>query len=114
MTGRLLKASRTRLRFSASLAISLMVVLQLHGCARLPHYETRPEPASQKETGTLPEDPARQFEIALHNIYANLLARSIPTEVFPEFELSMIGGMVVLTQSSTGRITLFFESRMLK
>jgi rare lipoprotein A len=51
MTGRLLKASRTRLRFSATLAISLMVVLQLHGCARLPHYETRPEPASQKETG---------------------------------------------------------------
>lgn len=51
MTGRVLKVSRTCLRFSATLTIPLMVVLQLHGCARLPHYESRSEPASQKETG---------------------------------------------------------------
>jgi rare lipoprotein A len=51
MTGRVLKASRACLRFRAALAISLLVVLQLQGCARLPHYESRSEPASQKETG---------------------------------------------------------------
>jgi rare lipoprotein A len=51
MIKRELKGSRTYLRFGAALAICLVLVLNLQGCARLPHYETRPELSSHKETG---------------------------------------------------------------
>lgn len=51
MIKRELKGSRAYLRFGAALAISLVLVLNLHGCARLTRYETRPELSSHKETG---------------------------------------------------------------
>jgi peptidoglycan lytic transglycosylase len=51
MIRRVFNGSRAYLRFGAALAMSLVLVLNLHGCARLPHYETRPESTGHKETG---------------------------------------------------------------
>ena len=51
MIRRKLKGSRAYLRFSAAIAISLVLVLHLYGCARLPHYETGHESTGHKETG---------------------------------------------------------------
>jgi rare lipoprotein A len=51
MIKRALKELRACLRFSAALAVSLVVALNLHGCARLTRLEIPPESTSHKETG---------------------------------------------------------------
>jgi len=51
MIRRILKRLLAHLRLSAALAVSLVLVLNLHGCARLPQHEARPDLVAHKETG---------------------------------------------------------------
>jgi rare lipoprotein A len=51
MIRRTYKRSLAYIRLSAAIAASLILVLSLHGCARLTQHETRPELAIHNETG---------------------------------------------------------------